>query len=244
MLKLHLGCGSINLAGWTNIDLESKEADMHLDLRQALPFETSTVDFIYAEHFIEHVDRDEAGRLLKELLRVLKPGGVVRLVTPDLRFMCCTYLAGNIDEWGYIWQPLTGARLMNEGMRLWGHQFLYDAPELESLLHECGFIRRTPQGWRISQHAELAGLETRPFHQDLILEGTKPEPESEVDALNAEPMIDAVWLENLNRSERQYVLTLQAELSRRETKLRMLESELKALKSQQGQAWWKRLMAN
>lgn len=217
---------------------------MQPDLRQAPPFETSTVDFVYAEHFIEHVDRDDAGRLLRELLRVLKPGGVMRLVTPDLRFLCCTYLAGNIDEWGYIWQSISGSRMMNEDMRLWGHQFLYDAPELETLLHECGFTKRTFHGWRVSQHPELAGLETRPFHQDLILEGTKPEPDAEVDTQVAEPMIDADWLENLGRSNRQFALTLQAELSRKEESLRLLQAELTTLKLRQGRVWWKRLLTN
>jgi predicted SAM-dependent methyltransferase len=242
IMKLHLGCGSINLTGWINIDLDSPGADMHLDLRQPLPFETSTVDYVYAEHFIEHVERHDGVRLLQELLRVLKPGGVIRLVTPDLRFLCCTYLSGNLDEWGYIWRPATGSIMMNEAMRLWGHQFLYDAEEFESLLHESGFTQRTFQGWRTSEHPELSGLETRPFHQDLILEAVKPAADSPVDPLVATPVIDATWLEKLNRQERDYALTLQSELARKEQAIQALEAELAAIKAAQNQQGWRRYL--
>jgi predicted SAM-dependent methyltransferase len=60
--------------------------------------------------------------------------------------------------------------MVNEGMRLWGHVFLYDEPELFSLLRECGFsdIRRVK--WGESDHPELRGLESRPDFADLIVE--------------------------------------------------------------------------
>ena len=215
---------------------------MHLDLRQPLPFETSTIDFVYAEHFIEHVERHEGVRLLQELLRVLKPGGVIRLVTPDLRFLCCTYLSGNLDEWGYIWRPDSGSKMMNEAMRLWGHQFLYDAQEFEALLHESGFTQRTFQGWRTSAHTDLSGLETRPFHQDLIIEGIKPLPDAAVDPLLASPVTDAQWLAQLNRQERDYALTLQSELARKEQALRALEAELADIKATQNKLGWRRYL--
>lgn len=48
-----------------------------------LDFENSTFDFIYSEHFLEHLFMDEALELLKEFHRILKPNGVVRTVVPD-----------------------------------------------------------------------------------------------------------------------------------------------------------------
>jgi predicted SAM-dependent methyltransferase len=49
----------------------------------ALPFDDSTLHFIYSEHFLEHLFFDEAVSLLRECHRVLKPSGVIRTVVPD-----------------------------------------------------------------------------------------------------------------------------------------------------------------
>lgn len=225
-MKLHLGCGSIHLPGWINIDMEAPEADMHLDLRNPLPFESASVDCVYSEHFIEHVDRDEAVKLLKEVQRVLKPGGVIRLVTPDLRFLCCTYLAGNLDEWGYSWRPASGARMINEGMRLWGHQFVYDTEELDALLHEGGFTERTYQNWRTSAYSELSGLETRPYHRDLIIEGRKPLADEGIDPHTPTAIAAMIWHERLQERERAYAHSLTTELTRQAARIRLLEEQL------------------
>ena len=48
-----------------------------------LEFEDNTFDFIFSEHFLEHLFLDEAIDLLKECHRILKPNGVVRIVVPD-----------------------------------------------------------------------------------------------------------------------------------------------------------------
>jgi predicted SAM-dependent methyltransferase len=48
-----------------------------------LNFEDNTFDFIFSEHFFEHLFLDEAIDLLQECYRILKPNGVVRIVVPD-----------------------------------------------------------------------------------------------------------------------------------------------------------------
>jgi hypothetical protein len=53
-LRLNLGCGSDIRVGSINIDLLSKEADLHLDLRESLPFRDDSVSVIYGEHCFEH----------------------------------------------------------------------------------------------------------------------------------------------------------------------------------------------
>lgn len=175
-MKLHLGSGTIRFEGWLNIDLDTPEADLHLDLRAPLPFDDSSVDFIMNEHLIEHLVREEALALLSECRRVLRPDGVLRLSTPDLKFLTSCYHAGKLDEWEGLWMPATLCRMMNEGMRSWGHQFMYDTEELSGILAEAGFARVAYVPWRESDHAELVGLETRPFHGELIVEasGTLP----------------------------------------------------------------------
>jgi predicted SAM-dependent methyltransferase len=99
------------------------------------------------------------------------PGGAVRLSTPDLAKMVADYQAGHLVRMDHgSWYPETPCRMLNEGMRLWGHTFLYDQPELTRLLEECGFteIRRVNRSE--SAFAELRDLESRPDFGDLILE--------------------------------------------------------------------------
>jgi predicted SAM-dependent methyltransferase len=48
-----------------------------------LEFEDNTFDFIYSEHFFEHLFLEEAFELLKECHRILKPSGVIRIIVPD-----------------------------------------------------------------------------------------------------------------------------------------------------------------
>ncbi len=171
-MNLHLGSGSVRLDGWVNVDLDAPEADMHMDLREPLSFEDSSVAFIMNEHFIEHLTREEALSFLRECRRVLRPDGVLRLSTPDLKFLTERYLSGALDEWEGLWMPATLCRMMNEGMRSWGHQFLYDRDELSGIPAEAGFADVRYVAWRESARAELAGLEARPFHGELIVEAS------------------------------------------------------------------------
>ena len=171
--KLHLGCGANNFSGWVNIDLDSPTADRLLDLTEPLPFEDSSVSHIFNEHFIEHVTREQAVAFLKECYRVLSPQGAIRISTPNLRYLAHCFFFDNKNEWGNLWQPSTKCQMMNEGMRSWGHQFVYDAEELTRVLGEAGFKSIAFQVYRQSADEVLAGLECRPFHNELIVEACK-----------------------------------------------------------------------
>lgn len=169
--RLHLGCGPNVLPGWGNLDLAGGPGSYRYDLTQSLPKADSSVRYIYTEHFIEHVEREDGARLLRECRRVLTDDGVLRVSTPDLRFLVREYQSGRVDEWADMhWHPASSCRLLNESMRLWGHVFLYDEAELRQMLGEAGFRSIDRVAYRDSRHAPLAGLETRPFHQDLIVE--------------------------------------------------------------------------
>jgi predicted SAM-dependent methyltransferase len=168
--KLHLGSGGRIIHGWANIDITGLRT-IPWDLRNPLPLGPGQVRFVYSEHFIEHIDRAAARRLLTRVKGGLAPGAVVRLSTPDLAKLVDDYQAGRVVRMEHgSWFPDTPCRMVNEAMRLWGHVFVYDEPELVALLKECGFsdIRRVR--WGESEHAELRGLESRPDFGDLIVE--------------------------------------------------------------------------
>lgn len=178
--RLHLGCGIESLGhgakvlpGWTNIDIEGDGVRTFAwDLTSPFPVPDRSIDCIYSEHFIEHISLTDGAALLAECRRVLVPGGVVRLSTPDLRVLVEKYRVGETGEWRDMgWEPHTPCDLMNEGLRNWGHLYVYDEPKLIAVLTEAGFARASRCRWGVSAHPALQGLETRPDHGDLIVEG-------------------------------------------------------------------------
>jgi SAM-dependent methyltransferase len=64
----------------------------HYDIRKPLPFAADTFDAVYALHIIEHLTPEEANRFVAEIRRVLQPGGIFRISTPDLESIVRAYL--------------------------------------------------------------------------------------------------------------------------------------------------------
>lgn len=172
--RLHLGSGARLLDGWANLDINGL-GTLVWDLRKPLPIAPGQVRFVYTEHFIEHIEREDAKRLFTHARAVMASGGIVRVSTPDLKRLLDDYQAGHLvraDHGG--WFPPTLCRMVNEGMRSWGHIFIYDESELTGLLEECGFADVKRVKWGESATAELRELESRPDFDDLILEARVP----------------------------------------------------------------------
>jgi predicted SAM-dependent methyltransferase len=92
--RLNLGCGSRRHPEWTNVDLVPADRDViAADLRRPLPFAAGSFEAVYAAHVLEHLAPVEAARLLAEARRLLAPGGIVRIVVPDLEGIARAYLA-------------------------------------------------------------------------------------------------------------------------------------------------------
>ncbi len=175
-LRLHLGCGTVRLAGWINVDREGRP-DLALDVRRPLPFADGAARLIYHEHLMEHLTLEEGRRCLRDWFRVLAPGGTLRIATPDLEYLVERY-RGAWREQAWLALPEyafieTRAEMMNVAFRWWDHRYLYDGEELERRMREAGFgaIRRCAFGE--SPTPGLTGLETRP-DSTLILEGVRP----------------------------------------------------------------------
>jgi SAM-dependent methyltransferase len=80
-MKLHLGCGENYRNGWVNVDFEGDHIDQAVDLSKfPWPWDNNSVDEVFLEQVIEHFQRPEF--VLKEIHRILKPGGRVELITP------------------------------------------------------------------------------------------------------------------------------------------------------------------
>jgi cytidyltransferase-like protein len=80
---LNLGSGDKPLQDFINIDKDLRvKPDVVADVEKGLPFEESSIDFVYSEHFMEHVQPDKIDFVLFEIWRVLKPGAEFRCVVP------------------------------------------------------------------------------------------------------------------------------------------------------------------
>jgi predicted SAM-dependent methyltransferase len=165
--RLHIGAGPHGLAGWLNSDLIS--GDLYLNLRRRLPLPDERFAYVFGEHVIEHLSEADGTALFAELHRVVRPLGVVRLTTPDLRKLIALYENRNpeigLGEYMPFFDQLTGKRheracqVFNDYLRLWGHRYVYDEEDLAAKLRQAGFerVQRVEPGE--SEHEPLRGLE-------------------------------------------------------------------------------------
>jgi predicted SAM-dependent methyltransferase len=90
---LNLGCGNRYHPNWTNVDFHSTgEGVIAHNLMEGLPFEDNSFDVVYHSHLIEHFPRKCATVFLRECFRVVKDGGIIRVVVPDLEKIAKHYL--------------------------------------------------------------------------------------------------------------------------------------------------------
>ena len=95
VININLGCGPVFVDSpeWVNLDYSpSSPAVRKANLLGRLPLEDATASVVYSSHFLEHVPRPMVPGLLRESQRVLKPGGRVRFVLPDLENMVRAYV--------------------------------------------------------------------------------------------------------------------------------------------------------
>ena len=164
--KLQIGAWRFPLSGWLNSDLVT--GSVHLDLTRPLALPDSTFSYVFGEHVIEHLSERHGVALLRELRRILRPGGVVRLTTPDLKKIIALYEDRHEgislrDYLAYFnqetWHHARPCQLFNTYLRHWGHKYIYDEEDLAAKLREAGFdsVERCHPGQ--SRHPALAGIE-------------------------------------------------------------------------------------
>ena len=139
--------------GWQNIDkLDlSQFANQNgyifkqHDVANGIPYPNNSVDIIIASHFLEHLDKEEGNKFLKDCLRVLKIGGLIRLTVPDTDLIVKKYTSRLISEYKDVNIGVEKAQLENDDAQslyellLAGHKSLYDIDNISNLLNKVGF---------------------------------------------------------------------------------------------------------
>jgi predicted SAM-dependent methyltransferase len=158
---------------------------IHADVTKGLKYPDHSASYVYTSHMIEHVSRWRALELLRECFRVLSPGGVVRVLTPDLERWVEDYAQGDTSNaatradafmaklWVYSEQPGTLVqRFVRRNMSGAIHQWLYDFESLSALLGEAGFADVTRWTYRDGTVPDLDQLEHH--REGLHVEATRP----------------------------------------------------------------------
>jgi predicted SAM-dependent methyltransferase len=216
---LHLGCGLTTPGGWVNVDgswqvvlarypwiksllvsvriLPRKQAAIpwspevvRWDLAKPLPYANNYFAAIYSSHALEHLYHDDALSLLKECYRVLKPGGVCRIVVPDLGAIMDRYRrakdAKDADAATKLMEelmvhdkkPKTGILGMFYRVTAFHqHKWMYDSDSLARLFELAGFAEVRTADFLDSRIERISDVENEgriADGQGIVVEGMKP----------------------------------------------------------------------
>jgi ubiquinone/menaquinone biosynthesis C-methylase UbiE len=226
--KLHLGCGLTTPEGWLNVDGSwnawfakhpsllallmalrivprsvgeipwSRNVFIH-DLAKPLPFPSGTFRAVYSSHTFEHLYLEETQRLLGDCYRVLAPGGVARIVVPDLKAQVQDYLGQRSVSWpDEPFVPRTAADRLNRNLcispparrggslpyRLYqsltdrnSHKWMFDADSLAYHMRQAGFQDVGERQYLDSRIADIGDVEQSGRlleGQGVAVEGVKP----------------------------------------------------------------------
>jgi SAM-dependent methyltransferase len=164
-LKLNLGCGDKILPGYVNVDVvesrAGKKPDVICDLHQLTPFEDNAADEILSVHVVEHFWRWEVVDVLKEWVRVLKPGGKMILECPNLISACHELLQnpdmaagpgqeGQRSMWVFYGDPSWRDPYMN-------HRWAYTPLSLAAIMFEAGLrdLRQEPAQFKLREPRDM-----------------------------------------------------------------------------------------
>ena len=153
-MKLNIGDGGIEHPGYTGVDIKGG-----IDAADLILFENYEIDEIRASHVLEHFPHGQVLRVLKEWVRVLAPGGALKVAVPDFRTIAEQYLAGApVPTQGYV----MGGQVDEYDF----HKTLFDEEMLTEALKTAGLI-----GIRRWQD-DIADCSRLPISLNLC--GTKP----------------------------------------------------------------------
>lgn len=174
-LKIQLGCGSNHLPGWENHDAD-------IDITKPLPWPDNWVDFIFIEHCVEHVTHKQSYDFFVECMRVLKPGGVVRIAVPSVVQI---HEKENDGYRNFIKRMGWGDGSKGCGVKAiifqHGHEAIWSRETLAAVLQSIGFttcqldvgesIR--PQLQNVESHWKVIGIEFNNI-DTIVVEAQKP----------------------------------------------------------------------
>jgi ubiquinone/menaquinone biosynthesis C-methylase UbiE len=226
-IRLNLGCGLQAPPGWVNVDgswnarlakfpalrkllaaaglVARDKADIPWsasiyihDVRKPLPFANNSASVVFASHVLEHLYHDEAQQLLSESFRVLRSGGIVRIIVPDLETIIQEYngqqpfgapspqdlakpAADRLNERLLMRSSISPRRTLYWLYDSWNdfhsHKWMYDVTSLTNLMRSAGFAnlqRKTAGESSIENIGEVEDPSRILNGAGICVEGRKP----------------------------------------------------------------------
>lgn len=179
-MKLHLGCGKRFIPGFVHVDaIAFSHVDHVRDVTDLSCFATGSCDLVYACHIVEHFPRQSVAQVLTEWLRVLRPGGVLRIAVPDFEAACDVYARSK--DLSLVIGMLCGRQDHQHNF----HYNIFDFETARRVLESIGFVNVRRWDWRTTEHAGIDDFSQAYIpHMDktngrlvsLNIECTKPPP--------------------------------------------------------------------
>lgn len=130
----------------------------YFDIRRGLPYVGDSVDYIYCSNVLEHFEKFEALKILKECDRILKKGGIVRFVLPDLTKLIELYADAesfNREFYGYDKDLFFGFWGKIKAYFIRGHQWMYDKNSFKKMLIDAGFTKISVKKFRVGKCPDI-----------------------------------------------------------------------------------------
>ena len=175
--RLNWGCGGHPEPGWINSDIkDSPGIQIVRDIREGLPLDAGSIDYAVSIHALPEIPYPDLIPTLRELRRVLKPGGVLRLVLPDLEKAIRAYMA---DDKDYFLVPdedahTIGGKLVVQMIWYGWSRSMFTHDFIEELCVRAGFSRvdRCSFEQTASAYPEITQLDSRE-RESLYVEAVK-----------------------------------------------------------------------
>jgi len=196
-LKINIGCGLSGAHGWCNIDNSPTIPLSRLklgrllfrtpawpkdvrryDVKKGLPFADQSVSCIYSSHTFEHFSWAESLAIAKECFRVLRLGGVLRIVVPDLQLIAREYLRDSdpMASHRFVDRLLLSHSIHDLFHRGAHHSQMFDESSLIALLRQAGFEQPAVSSFMQSRIADITLIELEQRkHESLYVESVRQE---------------------------------------------------------------------
>jgi predicted SAM-dependent methyltransferase len=175
-LRLHLGSGAQPKDGWVDVDLAGDPVDLAWNLARGIPFADGSVDAVFHEHLLEHIPLRDGLGLMDETMRVLRPGGILRIGVPDAGALLRSYVGdGARIEQIHPGRP-TRMLAVQELFYWHRHTTMYDEETLALMFTAVGFPAPSARTFGDTDLGAAPDTERRRA-ETLYMEAVRPVPE-------------------------------------------------------------------
>jgi SAM-dependent methyltransferase len=175
---MNLGSGNDRLDDYVAVDFFSSNAGYGADFRYPFLIDDAVFDGIFTEHTLEHLNYAEVARVLAECQRILKPGGIIRIVVPDLSIFVENYVSNN-ESWFRDWERevlkprgrsmISRMEALSFVTQEYGHRSAWDFETMSIFLARAGLTEIRKCAFRESRDARLVQDKDAPDRTMLSL---------------------------------------------------------------------------